>query len=166
MSSLSLNTLKNPCRPHKNRKRVGRGVGSGLGKTSGRGEKGAGSRSGYKRPKGAEGGQWPLYRKVPIRGFSRGRFLRRLDVINLRQIEVMLEELKMNGLLTGAQVVDLQWLCDRGFLSGQSFGLKILGDGEISNKNLWANVTVEAHAVSESARQKLDAAGLAYTSLS
>jgi large subunit ribosomal protein L15 len=145
----SLSNLKNTCRPKIAPKRVGRGLGSGLGKTCGRGEKGAGSRSGYKRRYGYEGGQFRTFMKMPERGFSNARFRRAYDSINLGQIDKMFND---------GDVVNLETLCMRGFLSGMSWGLKILGNGELTKK-----VTVEAHAYSDSAREKLQQAKIEFT---
>lgn len=138
---ISLSTLKNTSRADGRRKRVGRGPGSGLGKTCGRGEKGAGSRSGYKRRYTYEGGQFRTFMKIPQRGFSNARFRRELDVVNLHQIDAMFE----NG-----DTVDLDTLRERGFISGPSNGLKVLGDGELTKK-----VTIHATAFSDSAKRKL-----------
>jgi large subunit ribosomal protein L15 len=146
---MKLNELKNSTRPYKQRKRRGRGVGSKLGKTSGRGHKGAGSRSGWKSRARFEGGQMPLYRKLPVRGFTRGRFLRRLDAINLGDIEVLFND---------GEVVNILTLREKGFLKGTTFGLKVLGHGELTKK-----VTIEANSVSESAKEKLERAGLSIT---
>jgi large subunit ribosomal protein L15 len=148
---ITLSTLQNTTRNYKRTKRVGRGAGSGLGKTCGRGEKGAGARSGYKRRFGYEGGQFRTFMKIPQRGFSQARFRRAFDGINLDQIESMFDD---------GEVVNLVTLADRGFLSGSSFGLKILGNGELKKK-----VTIEAHAISENARQKLNAAKIEFTLL-
>ena len=82
----TLGSLKNTTRPRKSVKRVGRGLGSGLGKTCGRGEKGAGARSGYKRRHTYEGGQFRTFMKIPQRGFSQARFRKPYHVINLFQI--------------------------------------------------------------------------------
>jgi len=138
---ISLNTLQNTTRPSKKRKRVGRGLGSKLGKTCGRGEKGAGSRSGYRRRYGKEGGNMPLFMKLPIRGFSNFNFRRAYDVINLEQIEQMFEE---------GDVVDIEALRANGFISGRSHGVKILGKGELKKK-----VKIHVHAISSSAKEKL-----------
>jgi large subunit ribosomal protein L15 len=146
---MKLNQLKNSTRPYKQRKRRGRGVGSKLGKTSGRGHKGAGSRSGWKSRARYEGGQMPLYRKIPVRGFTRGRFLRRLDVINLNDIEALFND---------GEAVNMLTLREKGFLKGTSFGLKVLGHGELTKK-----VSIEANSVSESAKEKLERAGLSIT---
>lgn len=137
----SLSSLKNVTRGNTNTKRVGRGPGSGKGKTCGRGEKGAGARSGYKRRYGYEGGQFRTFMKLPIRGFSNARFRRPLDIINLSQIETLFE----NG-----EVVNKQSLMERGFISRSSHGIKILGKGD-----LHAKVHIEADAVSHGAREKL-----------
>lgn len=139
-----LHTLQNTTKVKKVRRRVGRGTGSGAGKTSGRGEKGAGSRAGYTRRLGYEGGQFRLFMKLPIRGFSNVRFRKRLDAINLFQIEQMYED---------GETVNIETLRERGFISGKSYGIKILGEGDLSKK-----VHIEAHAVSKSARDKLQAA--------
>lgn len=148
---MTLATLKNISRFKKRMKRVGRGPGSGLGKTCGRGEKGAGARSGYKRRLGYEGGQFRTFMKIPQRGFNQKRFRRPLDFVNLAQIEAMFED---------GEVVNLFTLSERGFLSGASYGLKILGNGELTK-----NVTIEAHAFSNSAREKLNAAKIVFTLL-
>jgi large subunit ribosomal protein L15 len=146
---MKLNELKNTSRPYKKPKLRGRGVGSKLGKTSGRGHKGAGSRAGWKSRARYEGGQLPLYRKTPERGFTRGRFLKRLDAINLEDIE---------RLFNDGERVDLLALREKGILKGSSFGLKILGKGDLSKK-----VTIEANAISASAKEKLDRAGISCT---
>jgi large subunit ribosomal protein L15 len=133
------------------RKRVGRGPGSGLGKTCGRGEKGAGARSGYKRRFGYEGGQFRTFMKIPQRGFNQARFRQAYDVINLYQIDSMFEE---------GEVVNLVTLAERGFISNKTYGIKILGHGELTK-----NLTIEAHAFSNSAREKLSAANISIVHL-
>lgn len=147
--STTLNTLKDTTRERKSRRRVGRGIGSGLGKTCGRGEKGAGSRSGYKRRLGYEGGQMRLFMKMPIRGFSNARFRKPYDVVNLGQINEMYED---------GETVSFETLIERGFLSGPTYGVKILGNGDLTKK-----VTIEASAFSESAREKLQRAGIQFS---
>ena len=122
------------------RKRVGRGPGSGLGKTAGKGHKGQKSRSGYARQAGFEGGQMTLIRRVPKRGFT-NLFKTTYEVVNLRQLEefdreVTPETLAARGLVRSGMLV------------------KVLGDGEV-NKPL----TVVAHKFSKSARAKIEAAG-------
>ncbi len=126
------------------RKRVGRGTGSGSGKTCGRGHKGQGSRSGYSRRPGFEGGQMPLYRRVPKRGFTNARFRRDYTIVNID---------KLNGFDEGA-VVDLDSVLAAGLVSLASPHLKVLGSGDLQRK-----LTVRAHKFSGSAKQKIEAAG-------
>ncbi|MCE5317482.1 MAG: 50S ribosomal protein L15 [Parachlamydia sp.] len=145
---ITLASLKNTSRPCKGRIRVGRGPGSGKGKTCGRGEKGAGSRAGYKRRYGYEGGQFRMFMKLPIRGFSNARFRKDLEAVNLGQIEQMFKD---------GDVVNVQTLSERGFLRGKVHGLKILGKGELKK-----NVTIEADAVSRGAREKLQQSKIAF----
>lgn len=140
----SLNNLKDVSRERKKRKRVGRGIGSGIGKTCGRGEKGAGARSGYKRRYGYEGGQFRLFMKLPIRGFSNARFQTELEIVNLSQINAMYQD---------GEVVNAQTLAEKGFLRGRVRGVKILGNGELNKK-----VKIEATSVSSSAQDKLQKA--------
>lgn len=144
----TLHSLKNTTRPRKARRRVGRGIGSGLGKTSGRGEKGAGSRSGYKRRWGYEGGQMRLHMKLPERGFSNFRFRRPYHTINLREIEMSYED---------GETVNLETLMERGFISGPTYGVKLLGSGELTKK-----VTIELDDISEAALRKLDERKVSY----
>ena len=140
----NLHTLQDQTRYRKSKKRVGRGIGSKLGKTCGRGEKGAGSRSGYKRRWGKEGGQMPLHMKLPIRGFNNARFRKELEVINLDQINKVFNE---------GDTVSLETLMQHGFISGKRVhGVKILGKGELS-KNLKFCVT----ALSDTAKEKIEA---------
>ncbi len=145
---LTLGSLQNTSRPAKARKRVGRGLGSGLGKTCGRGHKGAGSRSGYKRRHGMEGGQLPLYRRLPTRGFSNARHACKPTPVNLGQIEKMFDD---------GEVVNIETLKEKGYFSGKILGLKVLGEGELTKK-----VTIEADAYSASAQAKLEAAGIVF----
>lgn len=144
--SYKLENLKNTTRPYKRRLTVGRGPGSGHGKTSCRGQKGMGARSGYQTRQGWEGGGVPLFKRLPTRGFTRGRFLRRLDVINLEQIE----KLYQNG-----ETVSLETLREKKYIKGVSHGVKVLGVG-----NLTKSVKFQVEAVSESAKEKLQKAGI------
>lgn len=144
-----LNNLQNETKVTKNRRRVGRGIGSGVGKTCGRGEKGAGSRSGYKRRLGYEGGQFRTFMKLPQRGFSNARFRKRLDSINLGQIEKIYND---------GETVNIETLRQHGFINGNSYGLKILGDGELTKK-----VTIEADKISSSAKDKLQKANISFS---
>lgn len=144
----ALHALKNTSRPAKARKRVGRGIGSGLGKTCGRGEKGAGSRSGYRRRYGKEGGQMPFFMKIPIRGFNRARFRRELDIVNLEQVEKVFQD---------GEVVSLTTLKEKGFISGPTYGVKLLGNGGITKK-----LKICVDALSESAKVKLTEAKIPF----
>ena len=123
--------------------RKGRGAGSGNGKTGGRGHKGQKARSGGGTRIGFEGGQMPLARRIPKRGFN-NIFAKPLDGVN---VDVL------NRFEDGA-VVDVQALLDAGILSKCKYGVKFLGNGEVTK-----NVTVKAAAFSETAKQKIEAAG-------
>ena len=126
----------------KNRKRVGRGPGSGLGRTSGRGEKGAQARSGFKRRPWFEGGQMALARRLPKRGFT-NLFRKEFQIVNLEAIENL-----------GLDTVDAQILADNGLVRSALKPIKILAEGELKLK-----VTVIASAFSESAKEKIEQAG-------
>lgn len=143
----TLSSLQDTSRPRKPRRRVGRGPGSGVGKTCGRGTKGAGARSGYKRRHGKEGGQFPLYMKLPTRGFTRGRWAKRLFAFNLAVIDRLFED---------GERVDEQTLRAHGLISGKCDGIKILGNGKLTKKI----AAVEVHQLSKSAREKLEKAGI------
>ncbi len=127
----------------RSKKRVGRGPGSGHGKTACRGQKGQKSRSGASIPPGFQGGQMPIYRQLPKRGFK-NRFRRSFGVINVS----VLNEIE------GVTEIDLDLLKNRGLIRKREQFLKILGDGEISRA-----IKVRAHAVSITARQKIEQAG-------
>jgi large subunit ribosomal protein L15 len=144
-----LHTLENASRPWKRRRRVGRGIGSGLGKTCGRGVKGAKSRSGWKRRDRFEGGQIPLYRKLPERGFSRGAFQKKLDALNLDQVE---------GMFNDGDLVSVETLKAKGFMKGLTHGVKLLARGELKKK-----VRFEVTSISKTAEEKLKSLGLSYT---
>jgi large subunit ribosomal protein L15 len=124
-------------------KRLGRGSGSGLGKTSGKGHKGAKARSGGGKQPGFEGGQMPLTRRIPKRGFT-NIFAKEYATVNLSDLEAF-----QDGAL-----VNLQILLDAGIVKKPLDGLKVLGRGEIS-----AKLTVEAVKVSASAQAKIEAGG-------
>lgn len=130
---------------HKKRTRVGRGPGSGHGKTSGRGHKGARSRSGWRQKAGFEGGQMPLIRRVPKRGFNNARFARRIAEINLEVLEKTFAD---------GDVITPGVLEERGLLKGTYEELKILGDGELTKK-----LTISAHRFSRAAKEKIEKAG-------
>lgn len=146
---MKLDTLCSKIKEKRNR--LGRGPGSGLGKTSGRGQKGAGARSGHKRRLTYEGGQFRTFLKLPTRGFSRARFRKTLDHINLKQIEMYFKD---------GDVVNLKSLKKHGLISGPSLGVKLLAFGETTKK-----VTIELAAYSKTAIDKLEKAGLKYTKI-
>jgi large subunit ribosomal protein L15 len=126
------------------RKRIGRGPGSGQGKTAGKGHKGQGARSGGKKAPGFEGGQMPLYRRLPKRGFH-----------SPNKVEYAVVNLKALGAFAANAVVDPESLVTAGLIrkAGREH-VKVLGEGEIAHA-----LTVKAHAVSGSARTKIEAAG-------
>lgn len=126
------------------RKRVGRGIGSGVGKTSGRGHKGYGQRSGASRRPGHEGGQMPIYRRVPKRGFKNARFRTDYTIINVADLDVF----------DAGSTIDLQAILARGLTSMETPLLKVLGNGDLGKA-----LTIRAQKFSGSARQKIEAAG-------
>ncbi|MBI3783057.1 MAG: 50S ribosomal protein L15 [Deltaproteobacteria bacterium] len=128
----------------KNRKRVGRGPGSGHGKTAGRGHKGRRSRSGGNTPPGYEGGQMPLQRRLPKRGFH-NPFRVVFSVVNLGRLEELFE--------SGA-TVDFEAMRSRGLVKSSKNPVKILAQGTLNKK-----LVVKAHKFSEAAKQRLEAAG-------
>ncbi len=141
---MSLHDLENPA-PRKQRKRVGRGNGNNWGRTCGRGEKGQMSRSGAHHRPYFEGGQIPLIRRLPKRGFKSYDH-QEFSVVNIKALEAAFED---------GETVDLEALSDRGLLSNlRNAGLKILGEGELTRR-----LTVKAHAFSGSAKAKIEAAG-------
>ena len=126
------------------KKRVGRGPGSGLGKTSGRGQKGQKARSGGSINPVFEGGQLPLYRRIPKRGFSNAKFKTRYAVINLKDLNVFED---------GA-VVTPALLKDAGIIKNQLDGIKVLGNGKLEHK-----ITIQASKFSTSAMEKIKESG-------
>jgi large subunit ribosomal protein L15 len=140
---MNQSTLKPAPGSRKGRKRVGRGPGSGLGKTSGRGEKGQKSRSGYSRKRGFEGGQMPLHRRLPKRGFH-----------NPFRVEYRTINVDRLGTLEPGSVVDAEALRLAGMLPKGKAPLKVLGNGEIA-----VAVTVRAAKFTASAVRKIEAAG-------
>ena len=146
---MNLAQLTNTHRPAKKRYRVGRGMGSKCGKTCGRGMKGDKARSGFKNHFGQEGGQIPLYKKLPTRGFSNGRFKNEVFAVNLG----MIEKLFVDG-----ETVTLQALQQKGFAPRRvPGGLKILSGGELTKK-----VIVHANAFSQAAGEKLKKSGISF----
>lgn len=132
---------------YKPRKRVGRGPGSGHGKTSARGHKGAKARSGWSMRVGWEGGQMPLFRRLPKRGFNNKNFRKVYTIINVGDLE---------GAFDAGSTVDLAAVIERGLTSQEKHSdlFKVLGNGDLGKK-----FTVRAHAVTESARAKIEGAG-------
>ncbi len=128
----------------KERKRIGRGAGSGQGKTAGKGHKGQKARAGRGMRAGFEGGQMPLQRRLPKRGFN-NIFRKEIVAVNVADLNARFED--------GA-VVDVESLKQAGLVKNSFDGIKILGNGELSKK-----LTVKADAFSESAKQKIEAAG-------
>ena len=140
---MNLSNLKPAEGSTKTRKRIGRGPGSGLGGTSTRGHKGAKSRSGYKNKIGFEGGQMPLYRRIPKRGFT-NRNTKEIVAINVSALECF-----DNG-----ATVDVNALVEAGIIKNPRDGVKILGNGELTKK-----LDVKVDAFSASAKEKIEALG-------
>lgn len=128
----------------KSRKRVGRGPGSGMGKTSTRGENGQKSRSGASIPAWFQGGQSPLYRRIPKRGFSNKQFETKYAVINLSDL----------NRFEDGDVVTPELLKEKGIIKKQLSGVKVLGNGELEKK-----ITVKAHRFSSKAVTKIESKG-------
>jgi len=141
-SSVNLETLRPPRGSRHRKVRVGSGIGSKLGRTAGKGNKGQKSRRGYSRRRGFEGGQMPLHRRIPKRGF-RSPFGTTFDVINVQDLNVF----------PAGETVTPELLRAHGFVRTQQ-QVKILGDGELQNK-----LAVHAHAFSASAEEKITKAG-------
>jgi large subunit ribosomal protein L15 len=139
----TLSNLKPPRGSRHRKVRVGRGMGSKLGKTSGAGNKGQQSRRGYSRRPGFEGGQMPLHRRIPKRGFS-APFSRTFAVVNVDTL---------NAFAAGDTVTP-ETLAGHGIVRGKNAGVKVLGDGELK-----VALTVRAHAFSKSAQEKITRAG-------
>jgi large subunit ribosomal protein L15 len=140
---MELNNLKPKKGSRHAKKRVGRGPGSGHGKTAGRGEKGQKSRSGFSRQPGFEGGQMPLHRRLPKRGFT-NIFKRDYAVVNVSDLE---------RFDNGATVGEAE-LRKAGLVKGQHDGIKVLGDGKLSKK-----LSVSATKFSATAKKQIEAAG-------
>lgn len=141
---MKLHTMKPQDGATQTRKRVGRGVGSGLGKTSGKGHKGQNARSGGGVRPGFEGGQLPLYRRLPKRGFSNAMFKTEYAVINLSDL---------NKFDDGALITP-ELLKDMGILKNQLSGVKVLGNGMLEKK-----LTVRAHSFSKVAKEQIEKLG-------
>jgi large subunit ribosomal protein L15 len=128
---------------NRGKKRLGRGEGNGHGKTSCRGHKGAGARSGYSLRAGFEGGQMPLYRKLPQRGFNRARFQSTIAIVNVGDLEIL-----------PSDKVNLESLSSAGLIRANSKSVKLLGTGDITK-----SFNVEVNFASASAVKKIEAAG-------
>jgi large subunit ribosomal protein L15 len=138
----NLSTIKAPRKATEKRKRVGRGMGSGMGKTSTRGHKGQRSRSGSRMMRGFEGGQMPLHRRLPKRGFT-NIFRKEYAVVNLERLAIL-----------GETNITPELLRKAGLVKRQDARIKILGDGDLS-----AALNVHAHKFSKSAEEKITKAG-------
>ena len=141
--TVSLSTLRPPRGSRIKKVRVGRGMGSKLGKTAGAGNKGQKSRRGYSRRRGFEGGQMPLHRRMPKRGFH-NPFGKSYAVLNLAELNVF----------PAGETVTPDLLRAHGFVRGKLERVKILGDGELTSK-----LAIHAHAFSASAKEKIAKAG-------
>lgn len=140
---MNLGELHAPEGASKNRKRLGRGSGSGHGKTSGRGHKGQRARSGGRGKTGFEGGQMPLQRRVPKRGFT-NIFRKEYSVVNLSDLEQFVKD----------STVDVPALIKAGLVKKVEAGVKLLADGEIKKP-----LTIKVHKFSQAAKEKVEAAG-------
>jgi large subunit ribosomal protein L15 len=138
---MNLSTIRAPKKAAENKKRVGRGMGSGMGKTSTRGHKGQRSRSGSRMLRGFEGGQMPLHRRMPKRGFT-NIFRKEFSIVNLERLAALGETIITPEVLRKAGVIKT------------AHPVKILGDGELS-----VALTVHAHKFSKSAQEKITKAG-------
>ena len=139
---MNLSNLRPPKGQKQKRQRVGQGMGTGRGKYSGRGAKGARSISGYSMMRGFEGGQMPLHRRLPKRGFT-NIFKKQYAIVNLNQLE------KLEG-----ETFSVDSLLASGVIKKLHDGLKVLGTGQLTRK-----ITVEAHQFSKSAVEKIQKAG-------
>jgi large subunit ribosomal protein L15 len=142
--AISLNTLKPAKGSTHKKKRVGRGPGSGLGKTAGRGEKGQKSRSGYSAKIGFEGGQMPLHRRLPKRGFT--------NIFKKRWVEISLASLEQH--FEADAEITPEVLHERGLIKKAKYDVVVLGNGEISKP-----LRISAHRFTKSAREKIEKAG-------
>ena len=138
---MNLSNVRAPKKANENKKRVGRGMGSGMGKTSTRGHKGQRSRSGSRMMRGFEGGQMPLHRRLPKRGFT-NIFREEYSVVNLDKLAAL-----------GETTISPEVLRKAGLASAKR-RVKILGDGELT-----AALTIQAHKFSKSAQEKITKAG-------
>jgi large subunit ribosomal protein L15 len=138
---MNLSSIRAPKKASENKKRVGRGMGSGMGKTSTRGHKGQRSRSGSRMMRGFEGGQMPLHRRLPKRGFT-NIFRQEYNIVNLEKLVAL-----------GETTITPEVLRKAGVISTKR-PVKILGDGELKSA-----ITIQAHKFSKSAQEKITKAG-------
>ena len=150
MAIRSLSNLRAPKKANENKKRVGRGMGSGMGKTSTRGHKGQGSRSGSSLMRGFEGGQMPLHRRLPKRGFKNTAFALKLNEVNLGRIQAAIDA----KVIDPAAKIDAAALVKAGLLRRAKDGVRLLGTGEIK-----AKVTLSVYGASKSAVAAVEKAG-------
>jgi large subunit ribosomal protein L15 len=148
--AIGLNNLRPAKGSTHKKKRVGRGPGSGLGKTSGRGHKGQKSRSGYSSRPGFEGGQMPLQRRLPKRGFT--------NIFKKQWLEISLAKLEEN--FNAGDEITPEILHERGLIKKAKHDLVILGSGEISKA-----LTISAHRFTKAAREKIEKAGGSITEI-
>ena len=141
---MKLNQLTATPGATKERKRIGRGYGSGNGKTAGKGHKGQKARAGHGQQPGFEGGQMPLQRRVPKRGFN-NIFAKEISAVNVAALDKAFED---------GTTVTVESLVEKGLVKKAKDGVKILGNGELTKK-----LNVSVHAYSEAAKQKIEAAG-------
>ncbi len=144
--ALNLSNLKAPKKANENKKRVGRGMGSGMGKTSTRGHKGQGSRSGSSLMRGFEGGQMPLHRRLPKRGFT--------NIFRVEYAVLGLADIAHLATTEGATEITLDTLTARGILKKRNGLVKVLANGELTTA-----ITVHAHKFSKAAKAAIEAAG-------
>ena len=143
---MDLSTVHHGVNKHRGKKRVGRGPGSGHGKTATRGSKGQWASAGAKKPAVMfEGGQMQLFRRIPKRGFSHGTWDKKYHIVNVGDLDAQFKD---------GDTVDLETLKKAGLTNGPSDGVRILGNGELSKK-----LTVKAHHFSKSAQEKITAKG-------
>ncbi len=143
---MKLHTLQPALGSTTSEKRLGRGIGSGLGKTSGKGHKGQWARSGGGVRPGFEGGQMPLTRRLPKRGFKNAAFKKIYSIVNVEVLDKFFQD---------GDVVNAEALKAKGIISKiEEYGLKVLGDGEITKK-----LTVQAAKFTGAAKEKIEAAG-------
>jgi large subunit ribosomal protein L15 len=146
---MKLHQLAGPAGSRKTRKRIGRGIGSGKGKTGGRGGKGQTARSGV-RIKGFEGGQMPLHRRLPKRGFRNVKFALRLNEVNLGRVQQAIDA----GKLDTAGKIDAEAMVKAGILRRAKDGVRLLGSGEFK-----AKIAVSVYGASKSAVAAVEKAG-------